>query len=65
MPVMGGVEAAKCITSINPGIPVIFSTGYDYGQVIADGNQLENTIELNKPMPVVVLSRNIRTMLSS
>lgn len=65
MPDMGGLEAARCIRAINPDVPIIFSTGYDAGLVMAADNYLENAIELSKPVPIRELNRSIHSMLYS
>lgn len=49
MPVMGGVEAAKNIRAQVPGLPLVFTTGYDRYEVLKDVWMEDATI-LAKPV---------------
>ncbi len=63
MPRCGGVEFAARVRKINADMPVIFMTGYDRGQVLADGELIENGEVLTKPVKFDELSNCIRKML--
>jgi len=65
MPHLGGMQLAKCLREINPGIPVIFMTGYDRQQVVDGREELGNSDILTKPAQFDALSRSIRKLLRS
>jgi len=63
MPHMGGVEAAEKMHRVRSDVPVIFCTGYDKSDVLADSGVREEMV-LSKPYSVETISRMIRACLS-
>jgi len=65
MPKLGGVEAAKQIVEINPNIKIIFSTGYDKGEILKDKPFMHNYLVLSKPQNIPTLSKAIKEQLNT
>ncbi|MDQ6996680.1 MAG: response regulator, partial [Mariprofundus sp.] len=63
MPRMGGVEVAEVIRALNPEAKIIFSTGYDRGNVLRGNDQLLDVSVLSKPFSMHKLSHAIRQCL--
>jgi len=63
MPHMGGVEAATSIRALNPDAKIIFSTGYDRGNVLQKHDKALGVRVLNKPFSMQKLSHIIRQCL--
>ncbi|ATX81353.1 PAS domain S-box-containing protein [Mariprofundus ferrinatatus] len=65
MPRMGGVELAEAARKIREDIPVIFITGYDREQSLADSHGGDKSMLLNKPFEVAYLSQVIRNLIDA
>ena len=59
MPVMGGIDAAKKIKRLNGGIPIVFATGYDRGNLPDEKKEVVGHKIINKPFSVESLSQLI------
>jgi len=64
MPHVGGMELAERLRQLNPGVPVIFVTGYDEGQVFNHHEKMPNCTILTKPVQFYDLSQKIREHLN-
>ncbi|TLS69124.1 PAS domain S-box protein [Mariprofundus erugo] len=64
MPVMNGPEAARAIRANYPDTRLIFSTGYDRGQLEGQTEGLESIPVLSKPFSIPLLYRTIREQLA-
>ena len=65
MPKLGGVAAAEQIKQMNPGIPIIFATGYDKEAVSKSEMPSDEYIIVSKPYNVEALSWVIREQLKN
>ncbi|MDX8387653.1 MAG: response regulator [Ghiorsea sp.] len=65
MPKLSGVEAAKQIVEINPNIKIIFSTGYDKGEILKDKAFMNSYLVLTKPQNIPNLSKAIKDQLNT
>ncbi|ATX78930.1 PAS domain S-box-containing protein [Mariprofundus aestuarium] len=63
MPKMGGVELARTVRVLNPGIPIVFATGYDKRQEIERDSGLQGIAVINKPYSVEHLEQTLGDML--
>ncbi|WP_161957572.1 PAS domain S-box protein [Mariprofundus sp. EBB-1] len=63
MPNMGGVESAEKMHRIRSDTPVIFCTGYDKSDVLANSG-IQDEMVLSKPYSVETISRIMRACLS-
>jgi len=63
MPHCGGMPLAENIRDIQPGMPVIFMTGYDKQHVLGGNTPLPNSEILTKPVDFDALSRHIQQLL--
>ncbi|TLS66519.1 PAS domain S-box protein [Mariprofundus erugo] len=58
MPRMGGVEAGRLMQAMQPDVPVIFCTGYDKHDVMADEN-IADDMTVSKPYNIELISQQI------
>jgi len=65
MPKMGGIEAAQAIHSHNPDAKILFSTGYDQGNIPQINPDPDVTSVLKKPFTVHQLSHAVRQCIDS
>ena len=65
MPKMGGVEAVKRIRELEPGIPVIFSTGFGDSRVGLVAADVPSVDHIEKPYPYNQLLQRIRALLDA
>ncbi|ATX81827.1 PAS domain S-box-containing protein [Mariprofundus ferrinatatus] len=63
MPVMGGIEAVQHLREIEPGIKIIFSTGYDRDS-LREAGSIDSALVISKPFNVAELSRAIKNKLA-
>ncbi|MHB8844462.1 MAG: PAS domain S-box protein [Nitrospirota bacterium] len=63
MPRMSGADAYEAIRNIRPGIKIIVQSGYDPDMVRRKALLEQNVLVLNKPVPMAVLLRAIRSVL--
>jgi len=64
MPIMGGIELARCIKSTFSGMPIICTTGYDREQLLDDHTETCDHI-LTKPIHLPELSRLLNQLLKA
>lgn len=64
MPRMGGVEAGRLMQAMHPDIPVIFCTGYDKHDVLAD-DQITDEMTVSKPYNIEQISLQIARQIRS
>ena len=63
MPVMGGIEAGRAIRELNPGLPIIFITGY-HTEDMDDGLfSADKVMKVGKPVNPSILSQMVHQML--
>lgn len=65
MPNMNGMDAYKAISRIQPGVQVLFSSGYTANILQNHGVSEENIELITKPMQPMELLRKVREMLDS
>ncbi|MDX8396254.1 MAG: response regulator [Mariprofundaceae bacterium] len=65
MPIMGGIESAKSIRTLNHELPIIFCTGYDKNQQHLENGVIENCQLVSKPFRIEDLSQHIHSMLNT
>ncbi len=65
MPRMDGWQTLSALRALEPGLPVILSSGYDYGHVMASTHEELPTVFLRKPYRNASLEQAIRQALSS
>ncbi len=63
MPVMGGQDLAKALREQNPGLPILFMSGYTFDVDTAKLAGIKGTDFIQKPMKPVAMARKIRKML--
>ena len=63
MPKMGGVDLVRKIRLLDKNIPVIFATGYDMSNDLDGGNDIEESILVNKPFSIKKLNQTIHGFL--
>ena len=63
MPVMGGRELARQLTTWRPGLKVIFTSGYVDDRVVSDGRIDGSAMFLQKPFTPLALGRAVRDVL--
>jgi CheY-like chemotaxis protein len=63
MPQMGGRELATRLTAMQPGIRILFSSGYSENAISADGVLDEGINFLQKPYTPTMLARRVREVL--
>ncbi len=64
MPRAGGLDLATAIRKLDHDVPIIFATGYDKDQVMASGNQIDNSVIISKPFSFNKISQLIRKMVA-
>ena len=65
MPRMGGLELAKRLTANNPGLKVLFVSGYSEDELPERVGLAPNHAFLDKPFTASMLARKLRDMLDS
>jgi len=60
MPGMGGIQAARAIRSLLPGLPIVFMSGYFDQEGTDRGTPLPNTVFLRKPFTGETLRHALR-----
>lgn len=65
MPQMGGREVAERLTSLRPGIKVLFMSGYTDETIVHLGIVDQGTAFLQKPFTADVLARKVREVLDA
>ena len=63
MPVMGGRELAERLRAIDPGLRVLFMSGYNEEAIRSNGVLLPGTTFLSKPFSMETLLRTVRELL--
>jgi two-component system cell cycle sensor histidine kinase/response regulator CckA len=64
MPGMNGVELAEKIAERDPGLPVLFMSGYSKDELIQRGISLSSAAFIPKPIPPEVLATAVRELLA-
>jgi CheY-like chemotaxis protein len=64
MPKMGGLDAARWMRGLKPGVPVIFMTGYDKEHALASGDSLDNSLIIAKPFSLEELSQYVHSLVA-
>lgn len=65
MPIMGGKELAEQVSIKYPNIKVLFATGSDRQDLIANGKLSEDSISIHKPFDIEKLQDLLRAILDS
>ncbi len=65
MPIMGGQELAERLLASNPGLKVLFTSGYTEDGIVHQGVLDRNIAFLAKPYDLVALARKVRSTLDS
>jgi len=60
MPRLGGIDTARAIRDLNPGVKIILSTGYDRDKTLQKADQTGVTTIIKKPFAIHELSHLIR-----
>ncbi|MBI5137997.1 MAG: PAS domain S-box protein [Nitrospirae bacterium] len=63
MPRLGGVEAVRRMRARRPDLPVIFTTGFDRGSVLADAEAWQPVVVLSKPYPMARIGWQVRALI--
>ncbi len=63
MPGMNGIETYRCLKKSNPGIKVLFSSGYSMDEGTSEILNLDSNGFIQKPYKFEKLSQKLRTML--
>lgn len=63
MPKLSGREMADRLTALNPGLPVLFMSGYTEDVVIQQGVESSTVDFLHKPFDVTALTQKVREIL--
>jgi hypothetical protein len=64
MPKLGGVDLAKLLSGLRPGIRVLFMSGYTNGAITQHGVLMEGAVLLEKPFTVDRVVRAVREALA-
>src|SRR5690606_39692698 len=65
MPAMSGIELAERLSSLRPGIRVLFISGYPVEEMAARGHRLNGLHCLAKPFSPGQLRQEVRTLLET
>jgi CheY-like chemotaxis protein len=65
MPGMGGRELGERVAALLPGLPVLFISGFDRAQIVAQGRLDERARLLRKPFTVEEVAIEVRTLLDA
>jgi CheY-like chemotaxis protein len=65
MPIMGGQELAEQLLAANPGLKVLFTSGYTEDGIVHQGVLDRNVAFLAKPYDLVALARKVRATLDN
>jgi len=65
MPEMGGSELAERVRRINPGVKILFMSGYTEDKVIRDNLMAPGAAFLEKPFTPDMLTRKTREVLAA
>ena len=62
MPHLSGMQLAKKILELRPGVPLILCSGYGRNEILEEGRKLGIAAILSKPIPAAELARSIRAV---
>jgi len=65
MPKLGGIEVLRVIRSIKPDAKILFATGYDMGNALEQGEEVDAAMLITKPFAISELSRVVRRCLEA
>jgi CheY-like chemotaxis protein len=63
MPGMGGRELGKRVAALQPGLPVLFISGFDRDQIVGQGRLDAHARLLRKPFTVEEVAIEVRALL--